>query len=106
METLSRISSVLENPIYADECTTKVEMISFARVLVEIDVTVPLPQMIKIQDPTGRIFEQEVWYDWVPDYCEVCLQMGHDCNNSYESQIPEQKQKRNEKLVKKVIPKK
>ncbi|XP_019263163.1 PREDICTED: uncharacterized protein LOC109240928 [Nicotiana attenuata] len=105
LETLSRISSVLRNQVYADECTSRVERISFARVLVEIDVTVPLPRMIKVQGPTGRNFEQEVWYDWVLDYCEVCLQVGHGCNNSYESQIPEQKQKHKEKPVKKVIPK-
>lgn len=42
MVTLSRISSVLGNPIYADECMTKAGRISFARVLIEIDVIVHL----------------------------------------------------------------
>ncbi|XP_070047064.1 uncharacterized protein [Nicotiana tomentosiformis] len=80
METLSMIRSVLGNPIYTDECITKVERISFARVLVEMDVTVPLPHAIKVQDPTGRIFEEEVW-----------------------KQIHDQKNKHKEENVKKVI---
>lgn len=90
MKTLSRISSVLDNPIYADECTTKVERILFARVLIEIDVTIPLLERIKVQNPTGKLFEQDVWYDWVPDYCETCLQLGHNCKK-HEKQVIEQK---------------
>lgn len=57
MESLSRISSVLENPIYADECTSNIERSSFARVLIEMDVTKPLPQSIKVKDPSGEVFD-------------------------------------------------
>lgn len=90
METLSRLSSGLGNPIYADECTTRVDRISFARVLVKMDVTVPLPQVIKVKDPTGKAFEQEVWYDWEPEFCETCLLVGHNCNGAYSEHIPDQ----------------
>lgn len=55
--------------MYAYEYTSKHEIISYARVLIDIDVTVPLPQMFKVQYPTGRVFDQEV-YDWVPKYCQ------------------------------------
>lgn len=77
----SRISRQLDNPVYADECTTKMQRISFARVLIKMDVTEPLHKLIKVQDPNGRCFEQQIWYDWVLKYCEKCLLIGHDCNN-------------------------
>ncbi|WMV19307.1 hypothetical protein MTR67_012692 [Solanum verrucosum] len=46
----SRISSGLGASLYADECTTKMDRISYARVFVEMDVARELP---KIQD--GRV---------------------------------------------------
>ncbi|XP_070026452.1 uncharacterized protein [Nicotiana sylvestris] len=73
MDSLSRIRSGLGVPLYVDECTTKVEQISHARILIEMDVSRELPAMIKVLDPNGRIFEQEVEYDWVPAYCPHCL---------------------------------
>ncbi|KAG5607161.1 hypothetical protein H5410_028653 [Solanum commersonii] len=56
----------LGKPLYADECTTQASRISFARILVEVDVTRPLPKTIKIHDPKGRVMEQQIWYDWKP----------------------------------------
>lgn len=38
-ESLSRITSVLGVPLLADECTTSQLRLSYARVLVEIDIT-------------------------------------------------------------------
>ncbi|KAG5620014.1 hypothetical protein H5410_005232 [Solanum commersonii] len=79
-DSLSRISSGLGVPLYADECTTKVERISFARVLVEMDVARELPKKLKVEDPHGRVFEQAVQYEWIPEYCTKCMQVGHQCN--------------------------
>nr|XP_016472176.1 PREDICTED: uncharacterized protein LOC107794214 [Nicotiana tabacum] len=93
METVSRIGSAMGNPLYADDCTTKVDRISYARLLIEMDVTKELPQKLAVKDPQGKLFTQEVHYDWVPDFCgsclqlnpvilryiRPCLQVGHDC---------------------------
>ncbi|XP_019235628.1 PREDICTED: uncharacterized protein LOC109215961 [Nicotiana attenuata] len=87
-ETLSRIGSGLGVPVYADECTTKVERISYARLLVEMNVTRPLPKTIKVKDPTGDVYDQEIVYDWVPEYCHTCLQAGHLCNLSQNKKAP------------------
>ncbi|XP_015169930.1 uncharacterized protein [Solanum tuberosum] len=54
---LSKIGSSVGKPLYADECTTQTSRISFARILVEVDVTRPLAKVIKIQDPKGKIVE-------------------------------------------------
>ncbi|KAK4724060.1 hypothetical protein R3W88_026839 [Solanum pinnatisectum] len=79
MDSLRRISSGLRVPLYADECTTKVDRISFARVLVEMDVARELPKKLKVEDPNGRVFEQEVKYEWIPEYCPKCMQVGPKC---------------------------
>lgn len=44
MRSLSRIASVLGKPIFADECTTKQTGVSYARMLIEINVTKELPR--------------------------------------------------------------
>nr|XP_016472761.1 PREDICTED: uncharacterized protein LOC107794748 [Nicotiana tabacum] len=79
MKALSKIGSTLGNPIYADECTTGSVRISYARMLIEMDITKPLPRYVKLQDHKGRLIQQEVTYDWEPKYCTKCLKIGHDC---------------------------
>lgn len=37
-------------PLYADECTTMQDRISYARVLIEVDVTKPLTYEINVED--------------------------------------------------------
>ncbi|KAK4706561.1 hypothetical protein R3W88_033881 [Solanum pinnatisectum] len=68
MDSLSRISSGLG-----------VDRISFARVLVEMNVARDLPKKLKEEDPNGRAFEQEVQYEWIPEYCYKCMQVVHKC---------------------------
>lgn len=43
INSLSHIGSVIGVPLYADECTTHQKRISFARMLIEVDVTKTLP---------------------------------------------------------------
>ncbi|XP_021863540.2 uncharacterized protein [Spinacia oleracea] len=77
---LSRISSLLGVPLFADGCTTRQERVSFARVLIEMDVTNPLPGHVWIEDTTGKAFKQPVSYDWKPQFCKPCNVVGHDCD--------------------------
>ncbi|XP_059294544.1 uncharacterized protein LOC132047529 [Lycium ferocissimum] len=79
IENLSRIASAIGVPVYADECTTKQTRISYARMLIEVNVTQPLPEKIMVMDPVGKQFLQEIDYDWRPKYCEICQQVGHKC---------------------------
>lgn len=61
--TLSRISSTIGTPMFADECTTKQTRVSFARMLLEVNVTKPLPDKITVKDPKDIIFTQSVIYE-------------------------------------------
>ena len=54
--SLSRIASAIGVPLFADECTTKQTRISYARMLIEVNVTKPIPQQITVMDPNGRTF--------------------------------------------------
>ncbi|XP_056697968.1 uncharacterized protein [Spinacia oleracea] len=79
-DSLSRIGSLVGVPLYADECTSKQLRISFARILVEVDVTKALPRSVLVQDPSGNTVVQKVIYDWIPPYCKKCKNVGNDCS--------------------------
>ncbi|XP_019228707.1 PREDICTED: uncharacterized protein LOC109209818 [Nicotiana attenuata] len=89
-KTLSKIGSGLGQPIYADACTSNIDRISYARILVEIDVTKELPKSVKVKDPKGRIMVQELWYDWKPSYCAKCMRIGHNFQQQQQNKgIPD-----------------
>lgn len=72
-DSLSRISSGLGVPLYANECTTKADRISFARVLVEMNVARELPKKLKVEDPNGKVIEHVIQYKWIPEYCRTSM---------------------------------
>ncbi|XP_048493463.1 uncharacterized protein LOC125494010 [Beta vulgaris subsp. vulgaris] len=78
-ESLSRIGSMIGVPLFADECTTHQQRITFARMLVEVDVTKDLTKSVSIEDGSGRVIEQKVHFEWAPSYCLKCNTIGHDC---------------------------
>ncbi|XP_021744067.1 uncharacterized protein LOC110710117 [Chenopodium quinoa] len=78
--TLSRLGSLLGVPICADECTTRQLRVSFARVLIEIDVTKPLPSSVWVESPLKELLEIRMVYEWAPSFCSKCNKIGHDCS--------------------------
>ncbi|XP_070029543.1 uncharacterized protein [Nicotiana sylvestris] len=80
-QVLSKIGSGLGKPIYANSCTAIAERISYAMILIEMDVTRSLPEKIKLCDPKGKVLEQIVHYDYKPTYCQKCCQLGHTCKD-------------------------
>lgn len=78
--TLSKMASTIGNPLFADQCTTKQTSVSYARILVEVNVTKKLPTEITMKDPSGRKFQQQIEFEWRPEFCAECSQIGHDCN--------------------------
>ncbi|XP_056698436.1 uncharacterized protein [Spinacia oleracea] len=71
-DLLSRIGSLLGDPLFADDCTSKQQRISFARILIKVDVTGDLPKFVQIQDPLSNIVKQVVEYEWLPPYFQDC----------------------------------
>ncbi|KAK6788794.1 hypothetical protein RDI58_012592 [Solanum bulbocastanum] len=86
-ESLSRIASAIGIPIFVDECTTKQTRISYARMLIEVDVTKPIPTDITVMDACGQSFQQVIVFDWKPEYCEGCMMVGHNCHKDKPKQV-------------------
>ncbi|XP_019070681.2 uncharacterized protein [Solanum lycopersicum] len=89
--SLSRIASAIGVPLFADECTTKQTRISYARMLVELNVTKPVPEKITVMDPNGRTFMQDVVMEWKPLYCDKCQRIGHQCQDTTMEDQPKKR---------------
>ncbi|WMV59334.1 hypothetical protein MTR67_052719 [Solanum verrucosum] len=68
-DSLSRIASTVGKPVYADECTAKQTRISFSQMLIEVNVSNPLPDEITVLESNGRQIKQVATYDWRPKFC-------------------------------------
>ncbi|TMW80369.1 hypothetical protein EJD97_020828 [Solanum chilense] len=47
--------------------------------LIEVNVTKPIPQKVTVLDPNGRSFMQDVVMEWKPLYYDKCQKIGHQC---------------------------
>lgn len=74
-ENLGRIASYLGKPICSDKLTANCDRISYARILVEMDITQKLPDSLMIEVADGKYTEQMLEYEWKPIFCEECLQL-------------------------------
>ncbi|XP_019241976.1 PREDICTED: uncharacterized protein LOC109227676 [Nicotiana attenuata] len=102
VNSLSRIASSIGTPMYADECTAKQLRVSYARMLIEVDMTKPLKDEIIVEDSNGKTFLQSVIYDWKPKFCEKCQIIGHDCKQERGRQI-QMNTKNEQRKPKKVV---
>ncbi|XP_070011185.1 uncharacterized protein [Nicotiana sylvestris] len=87
VENLGRIASSIGNPICTDKLTAQKARISYARMLIEMDVSQALPETMLIQTAERKIREQKLSYDWHPSFCQDYLTIGHDtwkCNGQTE----------------------
>ncbi|XP_058757392.1 uncharacterized protein LOC131630645 [Vicia villosa] len=78
--SLNKIGSALGIPLVTDECTANKLRVSYARILVEMDITKELPEEITIRDKDGNKMQQSIEYEWKPSYCNRCHKPGHNCN--------------------------
>lgn len=74
---MSKIASVAGKPLHTDECTITQSEVSFARALVEVDISQPLIRFVRLKRPDGKVFEQKLEYEWEPVFCQQCQKVGH-----------------------------
>ena len=79
--SLNKIGSAIGTPMVTDECTTHKLRVSYARMLVEVDITRKLVEEIAIKDKDGRKIMQPIEYEWRPKFCDKCQKIGHQCGN-------------------------
>lgn len=92
---MSRIVSAVGVPVLADECTAKQIKVSYAMVLVEVDITREFVKDIKVRDNTRREFTQKEIPEWRPFFCSICNKTGHECKETTDAQ-PRQTKKNKE----------
>lgn len=78
--------------MFVDECMAKQTRVSFARMLIKVNITKLVLDKISVKDPQGRIYIQTVLYEWKPLFYEACQTTGHKCDNTH--QLAEQVQPR------------
>ncbi|XP_070029388.1 uncharacterized protein [Nicotiana sylvestris] len=76
-DALSKIASDVAMPMYTDKYIAELNKISYARVLVKVDITKSLVENVEIVTPNG-IKQQEILYEWKPKFCNKCLHFGYD----------------------------
>jgi len=74
---LSNLASVLGKPIQCDKLTSTKERLSYARVLVKVDLLADLRSSIDVVLPNGNPLCQKVIYETLPKFCKHCKVLGH-----------------------------
>ena len=75
---LSKIASVLGKPIQSDHMTSSLARLSYARVLVEVDLREVLQHSVVVSLPDGSPLHQHVVYEALPKFCNFCNVLGHN----------------------------
>lgn len=74
---LSKIASVIGKPIQCDHMTSTISRLSYARVLIELDLREDLPASVTVPLPSGPVLHQKVVYESLPKFCNFCNYIGH-----------------------------
>ncbi|KAL2511224.1 Uncharacterized protein Adt_16824 [Abeliophyllum distichum] len=77
---LGKIASMVGKPITTDKLTVSKERLSYARVLVEVDASLPLTRRIHLNLPTGLRY-QPIFYEHEPKFCNSCKMFGHSTSS-------------------------
>lgn len=76
-ELLMVLGKGLGTPIGVDQRTINREYGYFANVLVDIDLSKPVPSMVKVREEGGVEFSQPVEIPKLPAFCNHCKLVGH-----------------------------
>ena len=71
--------------------TSSMSRLSYARILVEINLLVELKHTMCIALPNGTSLNQKVVYETLPRFCKHCKVIGHNtslCPHSLDKKVP------------------
>ncbi|KAJ6370155.1 hypothetical protein OIU76_028432 [Salix suchowensis] len=86
LKYLSKLASIVGKPLQSDMLTSSMSRLSYARVLVELDLRKPLREHIDVKLPNGEIIVQQVIYETLPKFCSHCHIIGHTVDSC--SKVP------------------
>lgn len=85
---LSKIASMVGKPIHCDGPTTQMTRVSYARVLIEIDLLSDLPSTVTVILPNGNTLVHQLVYESLPCYCKQCKSLGHSTLTCTKGHVP------------------
>ena len=88
IRSLSKICSLIGKPIQCDRLTATKARISYARVLIEVDLRESLPDTIQIGLPNGQFIDQLVIFESLPRFCKTCNSIGHLSDSCGKNSTP------------------
>ena len=74
---LLKIASIIGKALQSDMLTSSMSRLSYARVLVEVNLLSDLPYPVDITLPNGNVLHQHVVYGTLPRFCKHCRVLGH-----------------------------
>ncbi|KAI5683184.1 hypothetical protein M9H77_04412 [Catharanthus roseus] len=86
---LAKICLKIRELLCTDSMIAIMERISYARVLVEVDVAKELTMEISIKLPNGKMRSQHVVYENLPKYCPSCQVIGHSLEMCRKKEKPQ-----------------
>ncbi|XP_074319503.1 uncharacterized protein LOC141656489 [Silene latifolia] len=94
-DCLPSIAGLVGKFVQKDKDTQDKVRLSFARVLVELQMDQELPDKVKFLDETGKVVSVGVDYEWIPRSCTSCNGIGHSATQCRKPGRPSAKKVRN-----------
>ncbi|XP_028063035.1 uncharacterized protein LOC114266353 [Camellia sinensis] len=83
---LSRVASVIGNPLFMDQLTARGSRVAFARFCVEIEATSKFPSYFQIRCEDEAVLIR-VEYQGFPSICQHCQIFGHNTDKCVPKQV-------------------
>jgi len=74
---LSKITSMIGKHVHCNAPTASMNRLSYAIILVEVDLLVDLPTFVNLVLPNGFSLSQQVMYESLPCFCEQYRVLGY-----------------------------
>ena len=81
---LSKLASVIGKPIHCNGPTTNMARLSYARVLIKVDLLRDLSSSVNVILPNGSPLAQQVMYESLPRFCKQCYVLGHTVSTCHK----------------------
>lgn len=85
--SLSKIASLIGKPIMMDHLTMTKAWMSFARVLVEVEVNCAYHVALPVYYKGNHVVDVEAEYSWKPQVCFECESFGHSVSKCPKAKV-------------------
>ncbi|KAL2931142.1 putative ATP-dependent RNA helicase DHR2 [Bienertia sinuspersici] len=77
---LHKLGDNIGTTIKVNNITLNKDRLSYAHILVEVELDKELPDYIRFQNEKGILIQKSIEYEWRPTYCAACNKYGHPTN--------------------------